>query len=297
MTKKLQDATAEATATLIEARGVLEQWERRLVDAQAEVDAVESTSGEELLDDPRAAAEWPTRLRELRDQVTVAERSTSAAVLRAQAAERDWLAAQADLCDVTEVVPARKVLESHEARTRQLLAALEEHDGPYVTQYEFARAQWSPGVIVVDRIEPQLPASHALEVALARAKVRRQVLVAMAAGDDPAAIVAARPHAGDIVEPECYPEAVGPGGLVPAPVFRTRAEQLRSRIADLEAAAAELESDLVRLPERAAQEMRDSRDLEAELERCRTRLEEIPGELEAVRRELASLAGATAAVA
>jgi len=278
---------ADATAAVVEAREVLAQWRKRLADAEGEVAAAEAVSGDELLDDPQRAATWPAHLRELRDQVEVTGRSVAAQEQRVRAAEQQWLAAAAVVLEVDELVPARKALAAHQARTGELLAALEEHDGPYVPQIELARAQRSSShVIDTGAVPAWLPKSHRLQVQLARAEVRHAVVAAMAKGEDPTVLVVGRPHASEISETDCYPDVVGPAGLAPAPVYASRAAAARERAAELEAAVVELETGIVRAEEEVRTGMRTPESARTAIAWNQARLEDIPDELADAREEL-----------
>lgn len=296
MTKKPQDLANAAAATLLEARRVLEQWQRRLADVEAAVVQAAGTSGVALLDDPEAAESWPARMRELRDQVVVAERSLAAQTDRVRAAERDWLSAQAVLIEVSEVLPAHKALEAHLRRTSELLAALEAHDGPYVPQLELARAQRTAGVLVEGAVAGVLPRSHGHRAAVVRAEIRHRVLCAMATGEDPAPMVAARQFQGEISEDDCYPEGVGASGLVAAPAAAARVSRLRDQVAELEGLSLELEREISDLPHRADRERWEPGVLESAMVRRQSRIEDIPAELAASRAELEQLVGGAALV-
>ncbi len=293
MTKKLQGLTDAAALALTAARGVLIEWESRVVDSRAALTEAEATPGDELLDDPETAASWPARLRELRDQVEVAERAAAAQQARVGAAEREWLTAAAVLLEVTEVVPARKALQAHQERTHELRAALEEHDGPYVPQIDLARAQRSSRQIFDGAVELRLPNSHRLQVELARVELRHGVLAAMAKGEDPAAVVAGRPYAGEISEADCYPDVVGPAGLVPAAVYAGRVAAARAQLADLEREPQQLEAEIARAEEEVLQGTRSPLSAHTVAAWNRARLDEIPGELAAAREQLSAVTRAS----
>jgi hypothetical protein len=282
---------ADAAAAVLEARQVLEQWRTRLTDAQAELSQADAVSGDELLDDPERAAGWPAHLRELRDQVEVTGRSVAAQEQRVRAAEHQGLAAAAVVLEVDEVVPARKALETHVKRTRELLNALEEHDGPYVPQIDLARAQRSSSQIIDagGAVPARLPNSHRLQVRLARAEVRHGVLAALAKGEDPNGLVVGRPYASEISEADCYPDVVGPAGLVPAPVYAGRAAAARARVVELERLPQELEAEIARAEEEVGQGMRTPENARTVVAWNRARLEDIPDELAAARAQLDAL--------
>ncbi|UAL31546.1 hypothetical protein K8W59_08980 [Nocardioides rotundus] len=283
--KTLQAAVAAAESQLVEARGVLGQWRDRTADAVADLARVEALSGDELLDDAEAAAAWPVRVREARDAVTVAERATEAQERRVLVAERVWLGAQAALLQAVEVEPAAAALKGHTDRTAELLAALEEHDGPYVHRSRVAALERTPGQpTVID-----VPKSRPLAQAARLAELRHQVLVAMAAGEDPAGVVAARGE--DFVEDDCYPACVQATGLVPAPAYVARVEAVRVRVAELEALPGQIAAEVEALPERAAREGWSAEVLAQAEERRRARVEDIPGELDEAREALSALTG------
>lgn len=293
-TKKQAETAVEAAALQVtEARDLLGQWRDRLADARAALVRVEGESGDALLDDPEKAAAWPGKLRELRDAVTVAERALAAQNPRVAAAERAWCRAQADLLEAVELVPAREVLEKHLARTAELLALLGEHDGPYVTQLQLAQAQRSFGGLVVgDHLVPATsPKSRPLVLAVARAQVRCDVMVAMAEGTDPREVVNARPHAADLPEEDCYPEQVRGAGLVPAEAYTARIAAARALVTELEELPGLLQDEMSDLKTRAARDAAAAEYLPGALSQRRARIEEVPAELETARRELVALTG------
>ncbi len=296
-TKKtaVESAVDEAAAGVIEARRVLDQWQARHATAQAELDQVEAAPGDALLDDPDQATAWPATVRELRDQVTAATRAASAQEQRLVVAEQAWCRARAAMLEEDEVVPARNTLRTHQERTRELLAVLEEHDGPYVPAVELARARGA-GVIVVGAPSPRLPKERALQMALARAQIRRDVLEAMAQGDDPTRLVAARSFAGEVSEEDCYPDEVRAGGLVPAPAYAARVAQARALVDELEGLPGLLAAELAELPDRADRERWEPGVLESAVTRRQARLEEIPEQLVAARGQLSALTGQPVAV-
>lgn len=290
-TKNQAEAAIAAAATqVVDARECLARWQANLAGARDELGAAEAVSGDELLDDTAKAAAWPVRVREARDAVEVAARAVSAQEPRVRAAEAAWCRAHAVLLAIAEVAPARKALEQHEARTQELLALLEDHDGPYVPQIELTRARrslgydgGSTGGLV------RVPKSVALQIAVARAKVRHQVLAVMSDGVDPAGVVTARQYPEAVTEDECYPDCVRAGGLVPAPVFVQRAETLRQVIQDLEGLPALLRAEITDLEEQRARGELPADALQAARARREHRISEVPAELAQARSELAAL--------
>lgn len=281
---------AEAAAAVLEARQMLEQWRTRLTHVEAELAQAEAVSGDELLDDPARAVGWPAHLRELRDQVGVVGRSVVAQQNRVRGAELHWLAAQAVVVEVDEVVPARKALAAHQARTGELLAALEEHDGPYVPQINLARAMRTTGGIVEGTsLVGQLPKVHLLQVTLARAELRHSVLVAMAKGEDPTMLVVGRRYPADITERDCYPDVVGPSGLVPAPAFAGQVAAARARVVELEQLPRDLEAESARARDEVLRGVRSPETVAAMRARHDALLDELPAELEAAREQLDAL--------
>lgn len=281
---------AEAAAAVLEARQVLEQWRTRLTHVEAELAQAEAVSGDELLDDPARAASWPAHLRELRDQVDVVGRSVVAQQKRVRGAELHWLGAQTVVVEVEEVVPARKALAAHQARTGELLAALEEHDGPYVPQIELVRARRSAAMVVEGSgVAARLPKSQLLVVALARAEVRHGVLVAMAKGEDPTMLVVGRRYPVDIAERDCYPDAVGPSGLVPAPAFAGQVAAARARVVELEQLPRDLEAESARARDEVLRGVRSAESVAAMTVRHDALLDELPADLEAAREQLDAL--------
>lgn len=278
-TKQAEAAVNQAQKVVLEARDLLGQWRARLADAQGAVVRVESESGEALLNDPEKAAAWPAELREARDAVTVSERAVAAQEPCVGAAERAWCRAQADLFEVDVLVPARKRLDEHQARTAELLAALEAHDGPYVPRHELAMARRDLGFLT-EGTQVQVPKSRVLQMDVTRAEAQHQVLVAMAEGDDP----------GNLSADGC-PEAVRPGGLVPAPVFRRQEQQLRELVRELESLPSVLEVELSDLEQRNIAGLVPGEVVVAARARHAQRLEELPDELTDARRRLAEVVG------
>lgn len=151
-----------AAAEVIDARGVLAGWLQRKIDALREINRVQSLSGEKYLDDPDAVMKVPALLRELRDQVAVAHSAVGAQEPRVRSAEAAWLQAYADALSV-DVRAAEARLEAHNAKTADLLAALEAHNGTYVTRAELERHLQPEFMRVGAEPEWERPKSEAIE--------------------------------------------------------------------------------------------------------------------------------------
>lgn len=217
-------ATAAADAVR-EARGILARWETTRQEAAAALAELQSGVGAEALADPQAALALPRQMQEQRDRIEIADRALDAQRSRVAAAESEYLLAEADLLE-RAVAAAAAALEQHEARTAELLRALEAHEGRYVPESEIA--EFDSGALVRDgRVEYTMPRSRILRAELETAEKRVWILREMAAGRDPHPALRAQLSIVDgkwwgtgITLEELYPACVwGPDALVTAPAY------------------------------------------------------------------------------
>ncbi len=158
---------------------------------------------------------------------------------------------------------------------------------------------------------PESEARHAFDVAGGEVRNRRApksgvlrrevrkledqiaILREMAAGRDPREWERqhrSNPNVASAVE---YPACVsGPDALVPTRAYLDSVDQLRATVADLERLVEhELPAEIEEWKDRASRGTHDRETAQAAIARRQQRLEEIPSELDAARRQLAELEG------
>ncbi|EWT04829.1 hypothetical protein N864_05830 [Intrasporangium chromatireducens Q5-1] len=107
------------------------EWAAEAASASVELQAAESSSGADVLDEPEAAAGVVERIAKLRARVEVAQKAQGEAKRRAHAARVRGAEAEAAALDPA-IAKARKALEQHLTKRGELLKALE----------EFSNAEW-----------------------------------------------------------------------------------------------------------------------------------------------------------
>lgn len=213
------------------------QWRDRLAGARSELAEAESTSGEAVVDNPSLVSKVSKRMQAARDEIELAGHAQGAAEERLEQARRRVL--EFDALQFDRVADRLKgELVKHRARTDELLAQLDEHEGVYVPEWRWARAardarsadapdEWSS------------PRSESLAEALERERMCAHVLRDVAAGVDPSGRLREAAGAGSLVfgvpVVELYPSAVwGPDAVIPAPAFLSTVEYTRQLLRDLD---------------------------------------------------------------
>lgn len=202
--KPVQDARDAVTS----AREVLARWEAERAAATAELASLQSRAGSEVLDDPNAASTLPRLMTQLRDRSDIARRAIEAQQPRVVEAERAYLLAEADQLEQIAAT-ARATLEKHEARTAELLRALEKHEGPFVPK---ALLDDTVAIAGQERSWEHTP-GETLRKAVESAERPVLALREMAAGRNPMAHPDLRDHPASAVLPDCV---TGPDALVRA---------------------------------------------------------------------------------
>lgn len=209
----MSTALKTASAGVLDAREVLASWLSRQIEALKTIVELETQSGEAFLDDPEAASRVPGRLRELRDQEAVARSAVAAQEVRVREAEAYWLKMYAAQLQVGADA-ATQSLNVHNAKTAKLLAALEEHDGSYVTRAALEAARPSDFRLfnAVDS-NWKRPVSESLAEKVEAAEKFVWTVEQMSAGMD-LSDTSCLPSPDYVV---AYPDlASGPGALVPS---------------------------------------------------------------------------------
>jgi hypothetical protein len=277
-------------------RATLARWEADQAAAEAELASLQQRAGDEILDAPDEARSLARSMQELRDQIDIAQRAVVAQRDRVAAAESAYLSSEADVLEQW-VEKARGRLAAHQARTGELLAQLEQHEGRFVPEHQLIqeRSQYLGG--------PRswsLPKSYVFEQEVTVAERPVLILREMAAGRDPQVLVSkwAVPAA------EVYPPCVwGSSAVVHAPVYLRTLENRRAAqdalelqsIPALERQVAKLEEEVAAAEARGAtRELQPAgKDLPPtitdRLYAARKRLEEARSQAEAGRQALAGL--------
>ncbi len=285
----------QARAAVLEARTTVEEWKGRITAAHDELAELEQSAGERILADPISAEAIESRLTTLRSTARAAERALDAARPKVTAVESRYLAAEAAALEAP-LADARKELEEHERKTERLLAQLEKHEGPFVSEYEkhwAVMSARSSTVLYVGEVQvPATPKSHLMKTGIRVLEDKITILREMVAGRDPREWE--RQHrtslwGGSQVEyPACV---VGPDALVPTVAYLESIERMRKTVRELE----ELQDTLPREIEEWEDKIASDPHFEGMTEpvaRRRARLAEVPGELAAARAGLEALVGA-----
>lgn len=104
------------------------EWDRERAEALADLEAVESGAGADLLDDPGAAESLAGRVGALRARADLAGRAAAEARARAHSARVDVKRGEVAALEPA-VAKARKALDEHDAKRDQLRKALEDFTG------------------------------------------------------------------------------------------------------------------------------------------------------------------------
>lgn len=216
MTKQVEKPVLTPAQQVEAARAVLARWDAEAAAARAELESLQERAGQEVLDDAKAAERLPVVLSQLSSRVDIAERAIEAQRPRVVAAERAFMAAEADALR-PRLKRAEGALARHREKTAELLRLLEEHEGPYVPKglLDFEEDRNRGGIKVYELTRSELLAE---EVVAARRPVL--VLEELAAGRDPMD----HPDLRDCAPAEVFPACVwGPEALVPCAMYLRRA--------------------------------------------------------------------------
>ncbi|MDX6307190.1 MAG: hypothetical protein QOI06_236 [Nocardioidaceae bacterium] len=212
-----------ALAAYHEAQNTVATWSGRAASHRQELLALESTAGTIALDNMSAAAAIPKKLQTLRDHAEMAAKASMAAEPRVAAARRAVLLAEADEWGV-ELVKRQTTLDKHRARTGELLGALLEHEGRFISLQEadLLVSSVPPDMVVGPSLLNGAPVlkSQALRAAVAEAKLKVAILRAYADGRPVRAVT----PQGEVTEtlgwgnrafgPQDWPESMYDLGLV-----------------------------------------------------------------------------------
>lgn len=203
-TKTTTPAEAHAAA----AQNV-ERWTAELEAARAQVEKLTA----EPVADPAVARKQATALATAKEFSFRCARALDDAIDARDEHARAVVRAEADAL-APEIAEARAELETHDARTAELLAPLREHTGrdwAEVDPVASWRAAGGDG-----RTAVKASTRARLAGALRTVERRRDVLLAAARGDDPAHMVS---------DPEDLPDSLKPGGVLPSPSLVARQAQ------------------------------------------------------------------------
>lgn len=270
---------ATAREALLGERSELASWHADLREAEAQLDGLRSGAGEAVLGDRAAADRIAKDMRDLRDRIDLAERAIVAQGPRVRAAESAYLHAEAAVFDAAAAA-AREALDVHQVRTGELLKLLAEHEGVFE-----AKGQQE---------------SHALHDTIAIAEKRAWILRELADGHDPhptllgeMSFINSRWYGLSV--DEVYPTCItAPDAVVRSPAVVRAVDAARVVVSDLEGLLQTLPREIEQWEERAqrlAHDSPESRDALGAAEYRRSRLAEVPAELEDARRALAEMTG------
>ncbi|KAA1426460.1 hypothetical protein [Nocardioides antri] len=247
------NAVQTAREAVLAARGKLAEWQTTLAAAESELADLEGRTGEQALDDPEIAFSIPRRMQEQRDRIGVAKKVITVQAARVRAAERDYLLTEASVLE-RKVVAARQKLERHEARTKELLAQLEAHEGPYTPEGPVLYKQWLDGSRGGVFRGPTYT-SDALRDEIRTAERPVQIIRAMAEGRNLSDLFQEW-NLDSAGARDLYPACVwGPDVLVPAPGYLRAVEWARN----------EVDAAIKRHPNLEANVVRCERELEEAL--------------------------------
>lgn len=123
-----QDVRVGLVAEIDRWEGTVADWRRKLADAVAAEAAVQAGMGDTVLEDPARAESLASELAQARAAQEVAQRAINAAEPKVDATRRAVLEHDVDqLASAASKVRAK--LEAHEAKTRELLQAVFDHEG------------------------------------------------------------------------------------------------------------------------------------------------------------------------
>lgn len=275
----------QALEQLLHQRKTLEHWQGLLGRAEAEHAELRELDGALVLDDPDAVDRIPRQLQELRDRIYTAERAVDTARSRVQAAESEYLLAEAEVLG-QEVTRRRAKLDAHVTRLEELVQAVRDHegdpDGVFLTKGQ--QMAQVPRDQRPEKYSYRTPASTALRQAVAEAERPVIVLREMAAGREPLE----HPQLQGVNPVEVFPACVwGPDAVVRAPAYARLVERQEAEVAELRALAEQLPAEI---EEWEAQQAAEPPGVHLNaLTHRRTRLTTVGPELEAAEARLAEL--------
>lgn len=207
--------------TVERAKKVVERWQAELAEARGALADLDTRAGAELLDDESAARRIPKLKAELWDRIDVAERALAEAEPRLERARRDVLRQEAATYEPL-IVEQQKQLAEHDARTQALLEALQSHSGALYRPVTFDDPDLRNRAEQGERVSLPVPVRQRFVDEVERLTRRRDILLAVADGQDPRQVVGAgglfavaNPPA-----PQEYPASVwGPDAVIPAPAY------------------------------------------------------------------------------
>ncbi len=227
-TQTKPDPVQTSREAVVAARAKLGEWQTTLAAAETALEALQAQTGEQALEDPELAFSIPRQMQEQRDRIDVARRAIEAQRPHVQAAERDYLLAEAAVLEGAAAA-ARKKLERHEARTQELLAQLEAHEGPYTALGPVLHDKWLDGSRSGTFAGPTYK-SDALRDEVRAAERPVQILRAMAEGSSVSNLFREWALDGPRAR-SLYPSCVwGPATLVPAPDYLRAVEWARNEV-------------------------------------------------------------------
>ena len=213
----------------------LATWLSKRSTAEAALAQAESTSGEDVLENPTLVAKTAADMRSIRDEIELASKAADAARTRLDHARVVVLEREAQRFDQAAAAVDKK-LATHREKTSELLAALEAHEGVFVPQVELMQEKRASGTIH-DGEEWSFLKSDDMANEAEQERMRAAVIRDVAAGVDPRIRMRESENIVDSsvlgVRPEdLYPSCVwGPGALIPAPLFSARIEAVLGRLA------------------------------------------------------------------
>lgn len=239
---------ATCSNRLLAERAKLQQWVERFAQLESQLATLQQTIGGAVLDDPTAAERLIGEQQHLRDQLDVAHRAADAQAQRIPAAEHAYLLAEAAaLQPVSD--QAEAVVAKHRARTAELLALLEQHEGRFVPEAELAAAQrrLGPGEVTFELTAPK---SRALEERAEQVRRSIFILREMVEGREPTASVLSE---WGVAPAEVYPPCVfGPDALVPSLMYLREVQVARERVEAESVAVSSRDATIAEIEERLA---------------------------------------------
>ena len=237
LTRKTQRAE-EAAAALVAERNLLQQWEAQAEESKEQLERLQASMGDEVLAAPERAEELLAEMQRLRDRVRVAESAAAAQRPKLPAVERAHLLAQADLIEARDVEPVAARLRAHDARTQELLAELEKHEGPFIHRSVLENSR---DLGAGESRSVMLPKSHLMRSQLLAAQRQVEVVRDLADGRDPEPKLNEWNAWARQVE---YPDCVwGPDALVPAGQYLRSTQGAHAVIADCDRSLLRLDAD------------------------------------------------------
>lgn len=217
------------------------EWVAKREAAQGALARAEATSGEDVLEDPTLVAKTAGEMRAARDEIELATKAIDVAQSKLNAARVAVLEAEAKKLDEAAASAERK-LSAHQAKTDELLAALEAHEGKFVPEVELMSFKRATGNLE-QGTQWSFPRSQQMRTEVERERLRAAVVRDVAAGVDPdirlrplsdiidSTVLGLKPH-------ELYAPCVfGPAAVIRAPLHSRRIESVLDRLAQHDADA------------------------------------------------------------